>query len=92
MSIYVFFLNPDEDQSGAVRDIDLNVLITTGPRFRGREVPALLVADTSMASEPFLIRVEQDLVLTGLGDSDTVIREGLCRVEIEDKDGAATIE
>jgi len=84
-------LNLGQHQGSAIGDIDLDVLIATSPVPGGGEVPAL-VADASVTSKAFLIRVEQDLVLTRLRNGNTVVGKGLCRVEVENEDGSCTIK
>lgn len=85
-------LNLHENQGGAVGDVNLNVLISAGPGFRGREVPTLLVANATVTSKAFLVRVEQNLVLTRLGNCNAVVGKGPCRVEVEDEDCSRAVE
>lgn len=45
-----------------------------------------------MAAEPGFVRVEQNTVLSWLGHGDTVVREGLGRVEVENEHGAGAVK
>lgn len=71
--------------------IDLQVITTSVPGHIGGEEAGLLEI-TAEAAKFRIIRVQDDAVGTCLLDTDTVVGEALCGVEVEDPEQTCALE